>query len=348
MAVDDTDLTDYEHEERRRILYDQLGGTGTRQEQNQSQGSGTQRNDGSGSQPPHDPYSGTQNHPNSEGNNGGLTGGSRTQPTSQGGTWISRDEALRRVQEAYQQYLPGQMGEVNSAVDEVINRATGYSGYTLDRAISDLVGTLQRRAGNTPGGGSGSQYTSGSQAGAGDAALSQFMQYLQQQQAARDAERAQMRQILMSQLGELQQPVSADAPGIREVIAGQRLRLQRGAERQRQDAAELRAYDGSGGVGGKAFTTDARRIQERSAEADAMLTGDVLNREHARRAEQLTRLLSLAMQLGDTGAAQNIQQQLAALQAQLGQGQFYDDMAYRYAALVAALNADAARAPWQV
>ncbi len=284
--------------------------------------------------------------PAPESNNGGAPGGGGPSPAPAppsgggnsgggggGGRSPSRDEALRRVQAAYQQYLPHQMGEVGGAVDEVLGRASGYSGYTFDRAFGDLVAQLQQRAGNAPGGSSGGGGGYRPSGGEGDAALSNFLQYLQQQQQARDAERAQMRQMLVGQINGLQGPVDANAPGIKEIITGQRLALDRGASRQRQDAAESRAYDGSGGVGGKAFTTDSRRIAETRAVNEAQLTGEVLNREHTRRAQQLTQLLSLAMQLGDTSAAQAIQQQLNAIQTQLGQSNFYDQMGFNYAGM---------------
>lgn len=177
-----------------------------------------------------------------------------------------------------------------------------------------------------------SPYT-GAAAGAGDQALSQFTSYLQSRDQATQQQQAALREILMGQLGQASQPVSADAPGIREVLGGQRLALQRGAERQRAGAAEQRAYDGSGGLGGKAFTQDVSRINEHQAETDATMTGNVLHQELQNKRQQLTQLLAMATQLGDAESARLLQGQLNAIQTQLSQSNFYDSQAYNYSAL---------------
>jgi hypothetical protein len=177
-----------------------------------------------------------------------------------------------------------------------------------------------------------SQYSSG-QAGSGDAALSSFMDYIKTRDSASQQQQAALREILMGQLGQATSPLDANAPGIREVLAGQRLGLQRGAERKLADSAELRAYDGSGGVGGKAYTQDRDRILQGQAESDAQMTGDVLNRELQQKRDQVTRMLALATQLGDAESARLLQAQLNSIQTQLSQSNFYDQSAFNYAQL---------------
>jgi deoxyxylulose-5-phosphate synthase len=95
----------------------------------------------------------------------------------------------------------------------------------------------------------------------------------------------------------------------------------------------MRAYDGSGGQGGKAFSQDVNRIEQNQAESDAMMTGDVMNRELQQKRQQLTQLLSMATQLGDAESARLLTSQLQAIQSQMQQSNFYDTMGYNYAGL---------------
>jgi hypothetical protein len=198
---------------------------------------------------------------------------------------------------------------------------------------------LSRRPNNTPQQApqqATSQYSSSaspSSPGVGDNNLSQLLSTLQQRDSREQQQQQAMREILMSQLTQAQQPVSVNAPGIREVLAGGRLGLQRGAERERRNAAEMRAYDGSGGLGGKAFDSDVSGILQRQGEAEARMTGDVLGGELQAKRDQVQRLLTLAMQLGDAESARTLQAQLAAIQTQMQQSNFYDDSAFRYAQL---------------
>jgi hypothetical protein len=222
---------------------------------------------------------------------------------------------------------------------EGIIRNTSYNepgkAVSLEQALSNQYNIYNQRAAPSSPQTATSQYSGGNPtaAGAGDAALQQFMQMLQQRDSAQQQQQAQMREILMGQLGQAQQPISADSPGIREILAGGRIGLQRGAERERKNAAELRAYDGSGGLGGKAFDADVSGIQQRQGESEAQMTGQVMSQQLQRQEDKLQRLLTLATTLGDAEAARNIQTQLAAIQTQLQQSNFYDTTAFNYAGL---------------
>jgi hypothetical protein len=220
---------------------------------------------------------------------------------------------------------------------EGIKRNTGYAtgAVDLDTALNNAYGNYDQRASNTPGPQAPQTSGGGSPgaAGQGDAALSAFTSYLQTRDQAAQQQQGALRDILMGQLGQATQPLSANSPGIKEVLEGGRLGLQRGAERQRADSAELRAYDGSGGVGGKAFTQDVSRINQGQAESDAMMTGDVMNRELQNKRQHLTQLLAMATQLGDAESARLLQAQLSAIQTQLGQSNFYDNQAFNYSSL---------------
>jgi hypothetical protein len=258
-------------------------------------------------------------------------------PTPQGGlsdapaSGTNWDDIERQLREAG--------GSLYDPTDlEGIKRNTTYNepgkAVSLEQALANARGNYDQRRGNTPGESpqqATAQYSgAGGQAGSGDAALSQFMAYLQSQQQQQAQQQAAMREILMGQLGQATQPVSADAPGVREVLGGMRLASQRGLERGRAQAAEQRAYEGYG-ANSDVLRTDVERMNQQASETEAQYTGDVLNRELQGKRDQVQRLLSLAMSLGDSESARTLQAQLNAIQTQMQQGQFYDQQAFNYA-----------------
>jgi len=290
--------------------------------------------------------------PEEQGLGPAIPGGSKTRtpaptpapasPAPQRAASLSRDEALKRVQSAYEQHLPNQLQEVESATDDVLRRATGYDAYggDVERAVGDLVSQLQTRAGSQRTGGASLEathaYTSSTPTAAPSgpdlSGLQQVMAQLQEDRAREQAERTSLREILMGQLGALQAPVSADAPGVREVLAGQRLGLQRSAEAQRREAAERRAYEGYG-PNSPQFAQDAERIQQQAGEAEARGAGAVLLQELQGRRQTLQTLLSQALARGDSASARNIQAQLAAIQAQMQDAQFGANLGFQRDAL---------------
>jgi hypothetical protein len=171
-----------------------------------------------------------------------------------------------------------------------------------------------------------------------------LLEQLQGQQRQQQEQQSSLRQILMGQLGQLQQPVSAESPGIKEALAGNRIGLQRGTEQQRAEIAERRAYDGSGGLGSRAYATDVDRLLQRQGEAGARYQGEIMWEAAQQRQQHLQTLLTQAMALGDAESARAIQQQLQALQMQQQNSQFYsglgqnqsqflDQMGFNYAGL---------------
>lgn len=204
----------------------------------------------------------------------------------------------------------------------------GAGGPSASMATSQYSG-----AGGGAGGGLG-----------GTSALQALLTQLQGDRAQQQQERAGLRSILMQQLDAMGQPVSLDQPGLKEVVAGSRIARQRGTEAQRGELAERRAYDGSGGIGSKAFQTDVDRLLQGQGEAQAQYEGGLLNQEMQQRRQQLSELLNRALLLQDSESARNIQAQLAAIDQQLGdsrfyaglgqnQSQFLDNQAFNYAGL---------------
>ena len=256
-----------------------------------------------------------------------LSGGeneNRNTPAPSGNSGgSSRDDALRRVQEAYSNAGVA-MGETDAA------NLMGKNPEDVGQFANDLIAQASRRAGNTPGSGSSSAsapvYTgnSGSSGGSssGSNGVSELLSYLQQQQTRQDAERASMRQILMSQLGDATKPVDVNDPTLQRIIDPQKLALQRSAERQRsQLAARLNHPDMGLGDSGT-FDTGLRSIEENRGESEAGIIGNVLSSELSQRRNQVLQLLQLAVASGDSESARTLQAQLNTLNSQLQNEQF--------------------------
>lgn len=135
------------------------------------------------------------------------------------------------------------------------------------------------------------------------------------------------RGVLFDQLAGMSQAPTVNDPGIREVLAGQRLALQRSAERQQAQGAAQRATMGLSRSG---FADTSRLgIEQARGEAEARGVGDVLGGELDARRRQLAVYLQLAMASGDAESERLIRQELAQMQ----QGQFNDQLGYQYNAL---------------
>jgi hypothetical protein len=134
-----------------------------------------------------------------------------------------------------------------------------------------------------------------------------------------------VRDILKQQLEAMSKPPDVNDPGIREVLAGQRLSSQRGAERQRAMAAERLAQGGLADSG--ASETARQGIEQARGEADARFTGDLLGGELDARRKALMNLLGMGFQdehfldqMGFNYAGLEQNSNLQALMALLGAG----------------------------
>jgi hypothetical protein len=233
------------------------------------------------------------------------------------------------------------------AVDSFLSRNKGDFSR-IDAGLADLLEPASAGQATSQYSGGGAGYGMGGM-GDGGGALQALLEQLQGQQRQQQEQQSSLRQILMGQLGQLQQPVSAESPGIKEALAGNRIGLQRGTEQQRAEIAERRAYDGSGGLGSRAYATDVDRLLQRQGEAGARYQGEIMWEAAQQRQQQLQTLLTQAMALGDAESARAIQQQLQALQMQQQNSQFYsglgqnqsqflDQMGFNYAGLNANSN----------
>lgn len=208
----------------------------------------------------------------------------------------------------------------------------GGQGGNLDQALQVASNKYNQRAGNAAGGGDNSTSRrmqdiasayGGGQSGSGD-----LISYLRERDQANEARMGSVRQMLMDSLGQASRPVSENDPGIREVLAGQRLAGQRGAERQRSILAERLAAEGLSDSG--AMNTGIQGIEQNRAENDVRATGAALTGELTQRRNQLQNLLALAVQSGDAQSARSIQAQLQLMDMQLRDSQFGRQLQYQY------------------
>lgn len=227
-------------------------------------------------------------------------------------------------------------GASGDAATWIANMKQNYA----QRRSSDGGGEF-RDEGSSSGGGREQALSQVSQqySSASNDALSAFLKQMQDRDAAQQAERGQLRGILMSQLGGLSQPVSREDPAMRGLFEGQRLSSQRESERMRSAAAESLGSRGLSDSG--AMDTTLRGIEEGRAEKNLQFEGQTLYNEMNNRRQALQSLLSQALQIGDAEAARSIQAQLNAMQMQQNDSHFNDDSAYRYTALMSGLNSGA-------
>lgn len=257
-----------------------------------------------------------------------------------------RDAALARVQGYYDQagFTPNQ-SDLNSSVDNELK-------YGTDGPDGGERANILARATNTPNSdgssGGGSPYSSGS--GNGGGGFGDLMSYLQSQQSAQNTQQQGLRDMLMSQMGDLSKPVDENSPGVSGVLAGERLQSARGAQASRGMLAEQMANDGLSSSG--ALSSGVEGIDQQRSEKDAQFTGSTLYNEMNTRRSELQGLLTNALQLGDAESARTLQAQIAALTAQQQNSQFGqslaaqqqnfgDSLGYNYAALMGNLNSGA-------
>lgn len=161
---------------------------------------------------------------------------------------------------------------------------------------------------------------------------------------------SQLRQFLMSQLGSLSGDVNADSAEVAPAISAYNTQSQRDQARERESLAErYYALGSNGGVGlnSGGFNSAVQQGMEAASLNRANFTGNaVWNAGQARR-NQLQGMLQMAVNAGESDAAQQIQLQIASIDANLrSQGlsqqntQFNDQLGLSYSQLESQLNRD--------
>lgn len=305
--------------------------------------------------------------PNQPSSNGNEYPGATTDRQGSGG---AQEADNRRVRQGQADTLNKRLGVDPGNIDSFLSGRNTWEGYLADQTA---------RVSNTPGGSAGPRIDAGgggspniSEAYGGylntptaasnqNSELTGLVKTLVEQAAAdrarQDQERAAMREIMMGRLKTAQEPVSADSPGIRELISARRLESQRGSERQRQVLAERMAAQNLGDSG--AMDAGVERIEQNRSEADSGAVAEILGGELQSKRQEVMQLLQMAAQLGDTEAARTLQAQMSAIDAQIQQQQmadvnsrfgadlgfrkssFMDDLSYKLLALQLGANQNA-------
>lgn len=167
-----------------------------------------------------------------------------------------------------------------------------------------------------------------------------------------------IRDLLLQQLQGLSTPTTADSADLAPTIQAYNTQSQRDQQAEREALAERFYASGGSGTNSGAFNTAVQQGMETASGQRANFTGTtVYNAAQAKR-QQLQAMMQTAVNAGLTDSAQKIQQQIAAIDANLRQQgitnqssqfsqslsqqdqQYYNALALQYAQLQAQLNRD--------
>jgi hypothetical protein len=158
-----------------------------------------------------------------------------------------------------------------------------------------------------------------------------------------------IRSMLLNELTGLSTPISPSDPSIAPALQGYNDQQTRDITDAENQLAE-QEYAANGGTGLKSggFNTQQQKILENADLNKEQFAGNLTYQASQARIQQLQQMLSSAIQFGDTQTAQQIQQSISLLQAQL-QSQSLNqsfatsnnDLAFNYANLIAENNREA-------
>lgn len=200
-------------------------------------------------------------------------------------------------------------------------RFNGDTGYFIQRMFT-AEGPPEGSGGGAPAasGGGGSSAGGGApiqQPGQSNDAFSQFLAQYQAQQAQQAAEKAQVRAFLLEQLKAASAPVNESDANIAAPLSAARDETARATDTERTALAERLYAQGGGGLNSNALTQGIQQSSERNAGQLSGLRASLISNEYNARRTQMTQLLSQALASGNADAAQQIQVQMAALDAAL-------------------------------
>jgi hypothetical protein len=230
----------------------------------------------------------------------------------------------------------------------------------------DTVGKYQAQHGSGGGGGTQQTYQGGANSqflqGGGlppelKALFDNYNALIQQQMNEQQQIRGSQRDALLRLINQSQQPVDQNDPVIADARNAYRAQNDIAARGQRSALAERLAAEGlnPGGQGSGAFDTGVQGIGEQSGRASSQYAANLqVNELHDRR-NLLVQALQMADAMGARTESQQLQAQLAQIDAALkqqqlalsytglqqGQGQYQDSLSFQYAQLLANANRDA-------
>lgn len=140
----------------------------------------------------------------------------------------------------------------------------------------------------------------------------------------------QIRQLLLSQLGQMGAAPSINDPALKGQSDAYRVAQERSGQQQRSALAERDAFTGlnSGGAGSGSFDTGIQGIGEQVGQNIAGHDASLVGGEVQSRRATLQNLLGMAMQSGDAEATRAIQLQIAQMDNELRKYTYDDTMGY--------------------
>ncbi len=167
-----------------------------------------------------------------------------------------------------------------------------------------------------------------------------FLQQYQQRDATNQQRQDELRAFIMQQLQNAAQPVNETDQNIAAPLSAARDEVARSSVQERNALAERLYGQNQGGLNSNALTQGIQQSSERNAGALSSLRASLLSNEYQARRTQMTQLLSQALASGDAQAAQSIQVEIAALDAEVQR----EGLGTNLAEFTANLNQNAAQA----
>lgn len=144
-----------------------------------------------------------------------------------------------------------------------------------------------------------------------------YLASLQQQETDRAAQQAQIRKLVMDRISAASQPVNENDQYIAAPLSSARDEVQRSQDAERTALAERLYAQGGGGLDSNALTQQIQQSSEKNAGSLSSLRAGLISQEYTARRQEISTLLSQAMAQGDAESAQQLQAEMAALDAQI-------------------------------
>jgi len=156
----------------------------------------------------------------------------------------------------------------------------------------------------------------------------------------------QTRALLMQQLQQSSQPISANDPQIAGELEAQKRLIDRNRQDRRAAGAERMAAEGlnSGGAGSGAMDSEIASGFEDAGQQKTAIQSQLFGRELQNRRAQMSQLLQMALQSGDQEQARQLQLQMQQIDNQLRKSQWDDSYGLQTQDAQYQRDRDAARA----
>lgn len=152
---------------------------------------------------------------------------------------------------------------------------------------------------------------------ANDTAFADYLKQLMGDRAASQAQRDQVRAMIMDRLGKAGQPVNESDLQIAQPFSAANDAVQRSQQTERTALAERMYAQGQGGLQSGALGQAIQQSAERNAGGLSQLKAGLITQQYQQKQQEMQSLLQMALASGDTQSAQLLQAQIAALNGQI-------------------------------